>query len=57
MNRRQFFRLFTARRDRVAHMVFAESAVTDVLDGTSHSGCDFLPAGATEVWDRPPGCE
>jgi predicted naringenin-chalcone synthase len=27
------------------HMVFADDAVADVLDGTSHSGCEFLPAG------------
>src|ERR1700676_4253909 len=30
------------------HMVFADDAVADVLDGTSHSGCEFLPAGAGE---------
>jgi predicted naringenin-chalcone synthase len=30
------------------HMVFADNAVADVLGGTSHSGCDFLPASAAD---------
>ncbi len=30
------------------HMVFADNAVADVLEGTSHSGCNFLPAGAAD---------
>ena len=34
------------------HMVFADDAVADVLDGTSRSGCEFLPAASGELGPR-----
>jgi predicted naringenin-chalcone synthase len=34
------------------HMVFADDAVADVLDGTSHSRCEFLPAASGDLGPR-----